>query len=212
FPARLGRKRRFIPEIAVDPALSDAFKRLGFKKAGPGYKTLWLDLGADLDVIREGFHGKWRNMLRRAEDTDLMVERDDKGLMLDLLLAAYSQDKASKNYAGATPEFIRAMESIRTRDEYSLILTASKADGPPLAMMYFRLHGRSATYQIGWSNEDGRASRAHHLLLWHAIGSLKSRGIKWLDLGGINPEQAEGVTRFKKGLGGESFETLGLYS
>jgi hypothetical protein len=212
FPARFGRKRRFIPETALDPDFTAAFKRLGFKKAGSGYKTIWLDLRSDLDVIRSGFQSTWRNKLRRGEETDLMVECDDKGMMLDLLLAAYSHDKANKKYPGTTPEFIRAMETIRTKDEYSLILTACKDNGPPVAMMYFRIHGRSATYQIGWSNEEGRANRAHNLLLWHAIVMLKSRGIDWLDLGGINPEQAEGVTRFKKGIGGDVFETLGIYS
>lgn len=49
------------------------------------------------------------------------------------------------------------------------------------------------------------------LVLWRAITELKKRGIAWLDLGGINPEDAAGVTEFKLGLEGEIFETVGLF-
>lgn len=212
FPARLGRKRRFIPEAKADPRLPPIFEKLGYKKTGAGYKTMWLDLRADLDTLRAGLKPKWRNMLRRAEENSLIIDTDDRGIMLELLLAGYTQDKAVKKYSGASPQFIRALEMTRNPEEYSLILTAAPVEAPPVAMVYFRIHGTSATYQIGWSNDQGREKRAHHLLLWAAIKTLKDSGIHWLDLGGIDPDQAEGVTRFKKGLGGEMLETTGIYS
>jgi lipid II:glycine glycyltransferase (peptidoglycan interpeptide bridge formation enzyme) len=77
-------------------------------------------------------------------------------------------------------------------------------------VLIFR-HGRGATYQAGWTTEHGRQTRAHHLLLWRAIETLKADGVAALDLGGINPRMAEGVTQFKEGLGGEPVTLIGLY-
>ena len=40
---------------------------------------------------------------------------------------------------------------------------------------------------------------------------LKQHGVRMLDLGGINPDTAPGVTEFKLGTGGEAVETVGQY-
>ena len=73
-------------------------------------------------------------------------------------------------------------------------------------------HGRSATYQIGWTSDRGRTCGAHNVLLWQALAQLKARGITTLDLGGMNDETAKGVKAFKEGLGGRTIRTAGLYT
>ena len=92
-----------------------------------------------------------------------------------------------------------------------MLVLRANLDGEPVAGILIFTHGKSATYQVAWTNEAGREHRAHHLLLWHTILELKERDITWLDAGGINPEHAEGVTRFKRGLGGDEFELIGFY-
>ena len=72
-------------------------------------------------------------------------------------------------------------------------------------------HGQCATYQIGWTSADGRTANAHHVLLWDAISLLRDRGYRFLDLGGINPEAASGVTRFKTGLGGTPYALVPIH-
>ena len=66
-------------------------------------------------------------------------------------------------------------------------------------------------HRPGWADEAGRKSGAMRLVLWRAVLALKARGVAWLDLGGINPENAPGVTEFKLGTGGQAVETAGLY-
>ena len=80
-----------------------------------------------------------------------------------------------------------------------------------VAGMIFLIHGSTATYQVGWGNEQGRQERAHHVLLWRAIRELKELGIRRLDLGGVNTQRSAGLARFKMGLGGEVRQFAGTY-
>lgn len=210
FRPRLGRIRRFLPEIEDTPEARSWMEDTGFKRVGEGYRTLWLDLCRETEDLRKGLKGKWRNALNGAEKSDLTVEEDFTGKTSTWLLSRYGIDKAERRYGGATPKFLQQMVTDFVVDDGAIILRAHEAEVPVAGILIFQ-HGVSATYQVGWSDERGRETRAHHLLLWHAIKLLKSRGVKWFDLGGINPEEAEGVTRFKSGLGGTDYLTVGLY-
>ena len=75
----------------------------------------------------------------------------------------------------------------------------------------FLIHGTSATYHIGWSNDLGRQHSAHNLLLWRAMLLLKEHGITALDLGGINTGRSAGLARFKIGTGGQVQTFVGSY-
>lgn len=52
--------------------------------------------------------------------------------------------------------------------------------------MVFILHGAVALYHIGHVGAAGRALNAHNLILWHAIQKLRRKGIRSLDLGGLD--------------------------
>jgi lipid II:glycine glycyltransferase (peptidoglycan interpeptide bridge formation enzyme) len=52
---------------------------------------------------------------------------------------------------------------------------------------------------------------ANNLLLWHAIKELKSRGVRWFDLGGVDSSSMPEVSRFKLGVGGELFTLAGTF-
>lgn len=210
FPPRLGRIRRFLPEIEDTPEARTWLDEAGFKRVGEGYETYWLDLRPETDELRKGLKGNWRNHLNRSEENGLMVEEDFTGVRADWLLSRYAADKAERKYDGPQPKFVQQLVNDFISDDGVMILRAHDKGTPVSGIMIF-LHGSSSTFQIGWSGDRGRETRAHHLLLWHAITLLKSRGIEWFDLGGINPEDAEGVTKFKGGIGGSHYMTAGLY-
>ena len=86
----------------------------------------------------------------------------------------------------------------------------AQRESEPVAAILLTVHGNSATYLVGWSGDAGRRVRAHNLLLWRAVEHLKSAGIRWLDLGGINAD-APGVAHFKRGMGGELVTLAGGY-
>lgn len=197
YPRRFGRVMRFIPEASTLPPTRD-FKRRG----SAGYQTIWLDLRIGAESLRAELEKKWRNALAKAERSEAVTEWDDTGRDVPWLLKCYQLDKAHKNYDGASPELLRAMERQGAR-----ILTGRVGND---AGVLFILHGQSATYQIGWSGAAGRDMNAHNLLLWNALHQLKDRGIKDLDLGGIN-DDAQGLKGFKEGLGGETATLAGVF-
>ena len=80
-----------------------------------------------------------------------------------------------------------------------------------VAGMIFLIHGRAATYQVGWTSDTGRDLHAHNLMLWRAIEELRERGVRSLDLGGVNTQRSASLARFKMGLGGQVCQFAGTY-
>jgi lipid II:glycine glycyltransferase (peptidoglycan interpeptide bridge formation enzyme) len=79
------------------------------------------------------------------------------------------------------------------------------------AGMLFLIHGRRATYHVGWTSEEGRNNAAHNLILWTAMKELKAKGIDLLDLGGVNTQSGAGIARFKIETGGRVLGRAGVY-
>ncbi len=212
FPRRLGRRRRFLPEIADTPAARDRLAAGGFRRQQnvPGYQTIWLDLTPAVDTLRAGLKQKWRNTLNKAERQRLSVEIDETGDWLDWIVMRYAADKKARDYPGPEPAFLATLAEAFAIHRTCLILTATR-DGETVAAVLLLLHGRSATYQVGWSSPDGRKLGAPTLLLWRSVSLLRERGYRDFDLGGVNDRDAAGVKSFKAGLGGEEVRLVGQY-
>ncbi len=211
FPKRLGRRIRFIPEVESTQSAKQLMQEYGYKPASQqGYQTIWLDLRPTIEDLRTGLKSKWRNMLRKAEKQDLEVRWSDEGENFSWLMTNYERDKREKGYDGASLKTLVAMAAQFSRGKNMLIGTAL-LDNEPIAAIMLLNHGKSSTYQIGYTSETGRQKCAHHLLLWRALHELKERGINDFDLGGVNAQSAKGVKIFKQGLGGKLYETPGLY-
>ena len=62
--------------------------------------------------------------------------------------------------------------------------------------------GDSAIYLLGATSDDGLNAKGSYLLQWTLIQWLKENGVRWYDLGGIDPEGNPGVYYFKRGFSG----------
>jgi lipid II:glycine glycyltransferase (peptidoglycan interpeptide bridge formation enzyme) len=80
-----------------------------------------------------------------------------------------------------------------------------------VAGMMFLIHGEAATYQVGWNSDAGRDLHAHNLILWRGIEALRERGVRRLDLGGVNTTRSAGIARFKMSTGGHVLTCAGTY-
>lgn len=211
FPRRFGRRRRIIPEIADSPASRSMFETLGYERQNtPGYQTIWIDLSENLERLRSGMKQKWRNALQKAEKSELSIEWDRQGDTLPWFLKHYALDKARKAYDGPSVKLSQALGESFARTK-NILIGRANLDNQGVAAILILCHGRTATYQIGWSGDSGRKTAAHNLLLWRAITFLKEANYEALDLGGINDETAKGVKRFKEGLGGRTVRYIGHY-
>lgn len=212
FPRRFGRRRRFIPEVKDGPAMGAIMAEHGFKHvAGSGYQTLWLDLSKSEEALYKGLKKKWRGSLTKAQKSGLEIEWDWTGAHFPWLLMHYSADKIQKGYDGPSLKMLKALAQ-HFVPEQNMVIGRAMLDNQPVAAILLLCHGQSATYQIGWSSDEGRKSSAHNLLLWEALAALKAKGIQSFDLGGVNDDTAKGVKTFKEGMGGKSITLSGLYS
>ncbi len=212
FPRRIGRRRRFMPELAETDASRKMLADAGYRRNNgvPGYQTIWLDLTPELDGLRAGLKQKWRNTLNKSERQGMNVEIDDGGDSLDWLTQRYAEDKKARDYPGPSPAFLLSVGRSFAADGKLTIISAMKGGTCQAAAMLL-LHGRSATYQTGWAGPEGRKLGASNLLLWNAVTELKARGIRDFDLGGINDRDAAGVKAFKSGLGGTEVRLVGQF-
>ncbi len=71
--------------------------------------------------------------------------------------------------------------------------------------------GSRATYLHGASDYENRHLMAPYLLQWEQIKEAKRRGCAQYDFWGIDEERWPGVTKFKKGFGGEEIEYIGAW-
>ncbi|MFY8093722.1 MAG: lipid II:glycine glycyltransferase FemX [Niveispirillum sp.] len=201
-----------VPEWPAGEEGAAMMRWAGFRRdKAPGYRTIWLDLRREEAALRAGLAQKWRNALNQAERAGLRIEIDHDGkAQLTWLLEQYQRDKAEKRYRGPSAKLVIRMRTGMYKEGDILLMRAVK-DGVPVAGILVLGHGKAATYQIGWSDAAGRAARAHNLLLWRAMLELKQQSREWFDLGGILPDTAQGVTAFKRGMGGEEVELLGAF-
>ena len=212
FPKRWGRKIRFIPELANTRNIDPLLRSYGFQRQGtPAYQTIWLDLRPDMELIKKGFSKGWRNSVQKAERSQLSIEWDDKTRSLAQFLQFYEIDKSLKNYSGPSARFLSLLGK-SCAPQKNMIIGRALRDGKEIAAILIVCHGSSATYQVGWTLDEGRKTAAHQFLLARALPMLKEKGIMDFDLGGVNDETAAGVKKFKAGLGGEAVTLSGLFT
>ena len=212
YPKRLWRFTYFLPEITDSEESRSSLQKCGFNRIDTdGYSSIWLDLQKSEADLRAGLKSNWRNQLNQSLKKGLSLEIDTQGTHLNWLLALNEMDKLLKEFKGPSPALVSNLKRF-TKDRKDFLLLRAIEKGTPVGAVLIIIHEASATYLVGWNSQEGRKLRAHNYLIWNAIIELKKRNIKWLDLGGINPQEAAGVTAFKRGIGGEEFTLTGSYN
>jgi len=156
----------------------------------PMHHALW-DLSGDL---RGRMAGKWRNRLVAAERAGLAVTAGDAATLADLVAQEAAQ-RALRRYRSLPAGFTRALPPEALR------LWEWRQAGRLEAAMCFVRHGASASYHLGWGSGLARKAGVHALMLARAAEALQAEGVRWLDLGTVNSEDAPGLARFKLGTG-----------
>jgi hypothetical protein len=211
-PRRPGRRRRIMPELEDSDRTRTWMSDLGFKpiKDITGYRTFWLALDKEYDALRNGLKQKWRNILNKAERSDIATSWHYDPQNLRPVLEGYHRDKQEKGYTGPSQRTLLELAKHFMPGRDMLIGHAFSGEDMIASVLIF-IHGASATYQVGWTTRQGRHSGAHHLLLWQACSRLQSRAILDFDLGGFNDDQANGLYKFKAGMGGKETLLVGAY-
>jgi len=199
----------FTPEMPDSDVATSIMERLSLKQTISGYSTAWIDLKQGGDALRAGLNQKWRNQLVAAESEKLRVRDSHSGQALNWLLESYDRQRKKQRFRGPTGTFAAALAICAPRPRDVLLLQAERGSEPIAGVMFLR-HGFSATYQVAYASEAGRAANANRLLLWEGMRRLGADGVRWLDLGGIDASM-EGVSRFKLGTGADPVTLCGTW-
>lgn len=212
WPRRLGRRMAVMPELADTPDHRKLITAAGFRRRRqPGYRTIFWDLAAGEAARWAALDQRWRNAARQARRRKVKTGAATDGTWLTELIQAYGADKRRRGYPGPTPEWAQRL-GLTARESGDLLIVRATVRGETMAAGLFIRHGPAATYLVGWTTPEGRWRRANHAVLWRASEELAADGVASLDLGGINPPAAPGVTRFKRGMGGEEVLLAGTYT
>lgn len=170
--------------------------------AGNTYRTFVLDLRPSLDELRRSLDSKWRNKLSGAERNNLNVVAGNGSEEYRTFCQIYNQMRKRKTFETAVDveEFGRIQETLAESQRMRILIGEDK--GVPVASLVASGMGDSAIYLLGATSDYGLNSKGAYLLQWTLIKWLKESGVKWYDLGGIDPEGNPGVYHFKRGLSG----------
>ena len=170
-------------------------------------KTSILDLSRSEDAILKNMHQKTRYNIRLASKKDLKFISAGKerfGDFWKLMNETGTRDNFrlhGRNYYEAMldldPEFIK------------LLLIEYK--GKVIAANIVSFFGDTVTYMHGGSSNEDRNLMAPYLLQWETIKLAKKKGYKHYDFYGVDEERWPGVTRFKKGFGGDKVSYPGTF-
>ena len=177
-----------------------------------GMSTVMLDIGITVPELRAQLESRWRSSLVSAESSEMKVHRvgTNEG-QYRWLLDNEKKQRLEKHLDGLPIPFFDMYVQSRKQPAKNILTLRSDLGRDRIAAMMFLIHGEAATYQVGWTSDQGRELNAHHLILWRAIEELRERGIRLLDLGGVNTIRSAGVARFKMRTGGKVVTLAGTY-
>jgi len=166
------------------------------------YRTFVLDLSPSLDNLRRALDVKWRNKLSGAEKNNLKVVSGRGCEQYETFCHLYREMRKRKSFETTVDvdEFGRIQDQLAEPHRMQVFICEDK--GTPVAGVVVSAMGNSAIYLLGATSDAGLHTKGAYLLQWSVIQWLKENGVRWYDLGGIDPEGNPGVFSFKKGLSG----------
>lgn len=199
---------RILPNAFTGSPRADLFASVfaKFTRENPGphdvYRTFVVDLSPSLDQLRAKLDPKWRNKLKQAEKNNLTVVAGHGDQEYRMFCDLYAQMRQRKTFETTVDaeEFGRMQQALPETQRMRALICLDQ--GIPVAGLVVSAHGDSAIYLLGATGDAGLRARGAYLLQWTAIAWLKERGIRWYDLGGIDPEGNPGVYYFKRGFSG----------
>jgi lipid II:glycine glycyltransferase (peptidoglycan interpeptide bridge formation enzyme) len=182
--------------------LTEAFRCFNTETFVPGstYRTFVLDLDPPLDELRRNLEQKWRNMLNNAEKKQLKIIAGNNDELFEQFIPLYEEMHARKQFGGAAQmqDFLSIQKCLPSREKMRVLLC--QENGVLVSGVVVTGLGDFGIYLHGATSNAGMKARGSYRLQWETIKWLKEKGIRYYDLGGINPEANPGVYHFKCGF------------
>lgn len=197
------------PNQANSVEAHKALRRAGLKRVTTGFHTGFVDLTGDEAAIRKRLKGKWRNQLKKAESAGMTVAVTDNpnAASARWIIENELTQREARGYQALPAAFLDAWKL------HGKILTVVALKGrEKRAGALTLIHGAGATYHLGLSTDAGRAVNAQNLVLYKTLCLLQEKGVKTLDLGGIDDGPLKSISHFKMGTGARPVSLIGSYT
>jgi len=169
--------------------------------------TIALDIAKSEDALLAAMHQKTRYNIGLAEKKGVEVVEAGKE-RFEEFWHLLDQTSGRDKFRPHGRNYYQTMLEIPSE---FLKLFFAEYKGKPVAAGIFSFFGDTVAYLHGGSANELRNIMTPFALQWHAIRSAKSLGFRFYDFHGIDPEKYPGVTRFKRGFGGEEKHYPGTF-
>ena len=194
---------RFEPENwSLD---SSVFGRM-IKAVQPA-RSLFLNLLFSEEELLTQMHSKTRYNIRLAEKKGVRIEqgsKEDIPAFWSLLQATTARDSFRGHSLAHYYQLLSAGSP-------AIELWLAKSEDKVLAAGIFAFYQGRAVYLHGASADADRQYMAPYLLQWRMITRAKEKACRYYDFYGIDEDKWPGVTRFKRGFGGEERSYPGTF-
>ena len=180
-----------------------------YKLPIPNWKSMNIDLLKEEELLLKRLKPKWRNSLRFAQKSNIIIKKSRKRDDINKLLEKHFNHTQKKGFKGINPNILRNMIELDNSEDCIFVLDAIKNE-EIIASILISKYGSNIIYLIGWSNDNGRNYKANYLLIWEAIITFKKLGCQNFDVGGLIGKNHP-IDFFKLGLNGTYYENSGEY-
>jgi lipid II:glycine glycyltransferase (peptidoglycan interpeptide bridge formation enzyme) len=181
--------------------------------------TLLLDLSPSWEDLQVVMHQKTRYNIRVAERKGVTVRTSTAPDDLASFLRLMDETAERDGFRSQPLSYIR-QTFLYLAEQGAARIRLAEYEGVCLAASMEIVYGDTTTYLYGASSSTSRETMAPYLLHAEAIQEAKKAGYRFYDWWGINPDSPEtkgykatweGITRFKRGWGGEVISLPGTY-
>ena len=121
----------------VSPDEETAAGTRGLSRVMTGYSTVLMDLTQDLDTLRAGLAGRWRNRLNAAQKSDLKLQQNgSKPAQYRWLLDTEEGQRAARGYQATPAALVPAFVEAKGDRSSLLILRADEGRAKTAAMLF----------------------------------------------------------------------------
>lgn len=177
-------------------------------------KTLITDLSKTEDDLMASMHKKTRYNIRLAEKSGVHVNLSP--VDFDLVWNVFEETSKRDGFSLHKKDYYKKMVNELSYDECNVFLATATFENQILAANIMIDFGGTRTYLHGASSNINRNVMAPYLLHWVLIKDAKEKGLRWYDWWGVcnkdnKTHKWAGITRFKRGFGGEDVDYAGTY-
>lgn len=177
--------------------------------------TLVLDITKPEEKIMAQMKPKWRYNINLASRKGVKIREGKTEKDVAIFYELTKEMEKRGGYTGHEADVYKKMfKALKNKDLINLFI--AEFEGKPIAAILVTYYGQVATYLHGASGNEKRELMPTYALQWEAIREAKKRGCRLYDFWGVAPLEAknhpwEGISRFKRGFGGEELSFAGAY-